>query len=339
MKINFIFSLLGAFVSKVTGYQSEYGGYLSRFNDWAKTYSIDVSDQFKFEHTFNNWIVNDRIITDTNSKNLSYKLAHNSFSGYSQDEFRNRMSLWAIKYTTPEQYQIDTELELPTSVDWRTKGVVNPVKDQGQCGSCWAFSAVQAVESAVALKTGKLYNLSEQQVVDCDDTDFGCSGGWMDNAFGWMNQNNGLCSEADYPYVSGTSGMSDKCLTTCSNVPNTKVLNHMDIPVNSDTALMQVLSQQPVSVAIEADQSGFQFYSSGVFTGECGTVLDHGVGLVGYGIEGNLSYYILRNSWGTDWGDNGYMYLGRGNDPVTNQPYNGGKGQCGVLSKASYPVL
>ena len=104
---------------------------------------------------------------------------------------------------------------------------------------------------------------------------------------------------------------------------------------------MQVLSQQPVSVALEADQTGFQFYSSGVFTGSCGTTLDHGVGLVGYGVNttNNLSYYILRNSWGTSWGDNGYMYLGRGNDPATGEPYNGGKGQCGVLSKASYPLV
>ena len=331
MKISLIFSLLASIVSSTNLY---------RFNKWVETYLVDVSNEFKFNHVFNNWIVNDQIIRDTNAKNLSYTLAHNKFSGYSQQEFRDKMSLKTNFYEAPKIYQINTQFELPVEVDWRTKGVVNPIKDQGQCGSCWAFSAVQSVESAVALTTGKLYNLSEQQVVDCDDTDFGCSGGWMDNAFGWMNQNNGLCSDEDYPYVSGTSGMSDKCLTTCKNQPNTKVLKHIDIPV-SDLALLQVLSQQPVSVAIEADQSGFQFYSSGVFTATCGTILDHGVGLVGYGVNStsNLSYYILRNSWGTDWGDNGYMYLARGNDPSTNKPYNDGKGQCGVLSKASYPVL
>lgn len=335
MKIKIV--VLSAIISVVTGT-------VTMFDDWVKKYSIDVSSQFKYETIFNNWMINDKIITDTNSKNLSYKLSHNSFSGYSQEEFSNMMRLLFLKEETPRyepryEYEIDTHIELPTSIDWRTKGVVNQIKDQGQCGSCWAFSAIQAVESAVALKTGALYNLSEQQVVDCDDMDFGCSGGWMDNAFSWINQNNGVCSDKDYPYVSGNSGMSDKCVTSCSNVLNTKVLSHVDIPINSDTAMMQVLTQQPVSVALEADQSGFQFYSSGVFTGECGTLLDHGVGLVGYGIEGNLGYYIVRNSWGTDWGDNGYMYLGRGNDPVTNQPYNSGKGQCGVLSKASYPIV
>lgn len=315
-----------------------------RFNNWVKTFSIELKDTATQSHIFNNWLTNDQIIRDTNAKNLSYTLAHNAFSGYSQDEFRELMSLKPFFYpTSTESLYDDSYLgnELPESVDWREKGVVNPIKDQGQCGSCWAFSAIQAVESAVALKTGTLYNLSEQQLVDCDDMDFGCSGGWMDNAFSWINQNNGLCSEDDYPYVSGNSGMSDKCLTTCNLKPNTKVLLHVDIPVNSDESLMDVLSLQPVSVAIEADQTGFQFYSSGVFTGTCGTVLDHGVGLVGYGVNttSNLSYYILRNSWGTSWGDNGYMYIGRGNDPLTNKPYNDGKGQCGVLTKASYPVL
>ena len=314
-----------------------------RFNDWVKTFSIDLKDTETESRIFNNWVSNDQLIADTNAKGLSYTLAHNAFSGYSQKEFSELMSLKNSKPFTFSSsfFEFSSTEDLPVSVDWRTKGVVNPIKDQGQCGSCWAFSTVQAVESAVALKTGVLYNLSEQQLVDCDDMDFGCSGGWMDNAFNWINQNNGLCSGDDYPYVSGNSGMSNKCLTTCSLKPNTKVMSHVDIPINSDLSLMQVLSQQPVSVALEADQSGFQFYSSGVFTGDCGTTLDHGVGLVGYGVNrtNNLSYYILRNSWGTSWGDNGYMYLGRGNDPATGEPYNGGKGQCGVLSKASYPVV
>lgn len=310
------------------------------FDNWAKTFSITWKDTTAQSKMFYNWVSNDKLIRDTNAKGLSYQLAHNAFSGFSRNEFRERMSLKQLKPDTFSSVYSIIQTELPSSVDWRTKGIVNPIKDQGQCGSCWAFSTVQAVESAVALKSGTLYNLSEQQLVDCDDTDYGCSGGWMDNAFSWINQNNGLCSDEDYPYVSGNSGMSDKCLTTCKTEPNTKVLSHVDIPI-SDLALMQVLSQQPVSVALEADQSGFQFYSSGVFTGECGTLLDHGVGLVGYGVNttNNLSYYILRNSWGTSWGDNGYMYLGRGNDPSTNKPYNDGKGQCGVLSKASYPVL
>ena len=317
---------------------------LERFNNWVNTFSIDLKDTATQSRIFNNWLTNDQLIRDTNAKSLSYTLAHNAFSGYSHDEFRELMSLKPMFYpTSTESLYDDSYLgnELPESVDWRTKGVVNPIKDQGQCGSCWAFSTIQAVESAVALKTGTLYNLSEQQLVDCDDMDFGCSGGWMDNAFSWINQNNGLCSEDDYPYVSGNSGMSDKCLTTCNLKPKTKVLLHVDIPVNSDESLMDVLSLQPVSVALEADQPEFQFYSSGVFTGTCGTLLDHGVGLVGYGVNetNNLPYYILRNSWGTSWGDNGYMYLGRGNDPNTNKPYNDGKGQCGVLTKASYPIV
>ena len=111
------------------------------------------------------------------------------------------------------------------------------------------------------------------------------------------------------------------------------------IKSNSDEAMMTALMQQPVSVAINADQKSFQLYKSGVFTDVCGTDLNHGVLLVGYGNENGLDYYILKNSWGSSWGNSGFMYLGRGNDPSTGKSYNNGAGQCGVLGMASYPSL
>ena len=179
-------------------------------------------------------------------------------------------------------------------------------------------------------------SFSEQQLVDCDNfknggQDHGCNGGLMDNAFSWINKNNGLCEESYYPYVSG-NGKSGTCQTTCTNIKNSKILSYVDV-VEGDSYMMTALAQQPVSIAIEADQKDFQLYKSGVFTGACGTNLDHGVLAVGYGTESNLDYYLVKNSWGASWGENGYIKLGRGPE------YNNGNGQCGILMEASYPIL
>jgi C1A family cysteine protease len=191
---------------------------------------------------------------------------------------------------------------------------------------------------------GKLVSFSEQNLVDCDligsgGTSLGCNGGDMGSAMDWINKNGGLCTEADYPYVSGTTKQAGTCKKTCSKVSGSSIVKHVAVAANSDNAMMTVIASQPVSVAIEADQASFQLYKSGVFTGSCGTNLDHGVLLVGYGSMSGGDYYILKNSWAASWGDQGYMYIGRGNDPATGKPYNGGKGQCGVLMQGVYPVL
>lgn len=229
-------------------------------------------------------------------------------------------------------------LETPSSVNWVKNGGVTPVKDQGQCGSCWSFSTTGALEGAYFVNHGSLPSFSEQQLVDCDNRknggkDMGCNGGLMDNAFAWIEKNGGLCTEASYPYTSGTTKTAGSCATTCANVANSKVAAFVDVSPNSDSAMMAAIAQQPVSVAIEADQKEFQLYKSGVFTGSCGTNLDHGVLVVGYGSESGGDYYLVKNSWSTTWGDQGYIKLGRGSQ------YNNGAGQCGVLMQASYPTL
>ncbi len=231
-----------------------------------------------------------------------------------------------------------TKSSTASSVDWVTAGAVTPVKDQGQCGSCWSFSTTGALEGAYYTTYGTLPSFSEQQLVDCDNRqhggkDMGCNGGLMDNAFTWIKKNGGLCTEVSYPYVSGTTKTAGTCQTTCSAVKNSAVVSYTDVPTKSDSAMMQALTLQPVSVAIEADQKAFQLYKSGVFTGECGTNLDHGVLVVGYGTMSGTDYYRIKNSWGTTWGDAGYIYIGRGSQ------YNDGQGQCGVLLSASYPSL
>jgi C1A family cysteine protease len=161
----------------------------------------------------------------------------------------------------------------------------------------------------------------------------------MGSAMEWIGKNNGLCTEASYPYVSGETSTNGPCQKSCSIVSGSDVSTTVSVSPNSDTAMMTALAQQPVSVAIEGDQSSFQLYKSGVFTGSCGTSLDHGVLLVGYGTMNGLDYYIMKNSWSPTWGSQGYMYMGKGNDPATGKPYNGEKGQCGVLMQGVYPVL
>ena len=233
---------------------------------------------------------------------------------------------------------VERKSSTASSVDWVSAGAVTPVKDQGQCGSCWSFSTTGALEGAYYTTYGSLPSFSEQQLVDCDNRqhggkDMGCNGGLMDNAFAWIKKNGGLCTEVSYPYVSGTTKTAGTCQSTCSAVKNSAVVSYTDVPIKSDSAMMQALTQQPVSVAIEADQKAFQLYKSGVFTGDCGVNLDHGVLVVGFGTMSGTDYYRIKNSWGTTWGDAGYIYIGRGSQ------FNDGQGQCGVLLSASYPSL
>ena len=222
----------------------------------------------------------------------------------------------------------------PDTVDWVDSGAVTNVKDQGNCGSCWSFSATGALEGAYQLKTGSLTAFSEQNLVSCDDVDLGCKGGLMDQAFQWTMDNGGICTEADYPYVSGKSRDNEDCIQdSCTKDVAVTPTTFTDV-AESDGDLMDALAQQPVAVAIQANQPAFQFYKSGVMTGKCGDRLDHGVLAVGYGTYSDgTDYYKVKNSWGPKWGMDGYILLGRGSD-------FGKSGQCGILSgPPSYPSL
>ena len=208
--------------------------------------------------------------------------------------------------------------DLPSEVDWRTKGAVTPVKNQGQCDSGWAFSATGAVEGVVAIKTGTLRSLSEQQLVDCSGStgNRGCNGGDPAFAFKWIIKNEGISSESSYPYTA-----RDGSCKQASSVSHISGLRTLGRP-GDEQALQVLVAQQPVSAVVDASDSSFQSYHSGVFSGPCGKTPDQPVLIVGY----TPTYWIVKNSWGTSWGMNGYILIKRG------------KNLCGIADLATVPV-
>lgn len=322
-----------------------------RFYQWAETHKIALPEgDHEFLHMLANWKNNDQIIEETNAKNLTYTLGHNAFSGMNSEEFAEHMHFGLNRDLIASAVGLRGFSEtldltaLPTSVDWRAQGVVSPVQNQKSAGTCYSFGTSAAVETALAIKIGVLTKLSEQQIVDCSTIknggpNMGVNGGQIAPTFEWIGKVGGLCTEQSYPYVSGTTTKTGTCQQTCSKVSGTDVQGVVNVKPKSDSDMMTALSKTVVTIAVEGDESTFQLYKSGVFTGKCGTTLDHAVALTGYGSQNGLDYYILRNSWGQSWGDGGYMLIGRGNDPATGKPYNNGAGQCGLLMEASYPVL
>jgi len=302
--------------------------YETKFFQWLTIFQeIQPKNYSHFSRLLDNFAVNDDIIDMHNSKHSeTYKLGHNKFSHINNNDFKSLVQKGIKKdindVTIPSVYVNISSL--PLEIDWVSRGAVTNVKNQGQCGSCWTFSTTGAMEGAYQIKYGKLVSFSEQEFVDCDKTDSGCNGGLMDLAFTFAKRNGGICSEEDYPYV----GKDGNCVKSCKNVPNSAPLSFTDVD-NNENAMLLAVSKQPVSIAIQADQIAFQFYKSGVFTGNCGTDLDHGVLVVGYGTLDGVDYYKVKNSWGTSWGLDGYILLER------NKEQEGG--QCGYLLSASYP--
>jgi cathepsin L len=219
----------------------------------------------------------------------------------------------------------------PASIDWRNKGFVNPVRDQGQCGSCWAFATTANAESVWAISSGKLLDLSEEFLVDCASGvgyyNMGCNGGQPDSAFKYMI-NNGQCTEASYPYKAGvtkTVGSCQKC--TSAGVSFSACY---DVTSKDQVALMAAVAKQPVVIAIEADTRYFQSYSGGILDSTaCGTSLDHAVEIIGYGTENGIDYWTVRNSWSSSWGENGYFRVKKTSS--TNDI-----GICGVAAEPSF---
>jgi len=205
------------------------------------------------------------------------------------------------------------KLAAGTNVDWRNKGAVTPVKNQGQCGSCWTFSATGNMEGQWFLSGHTLVSLSEEELVQCaTNGNYGCQGGWMDNAFDWVAQNGGIASEAQYPYTSG-NGVTGNCNEALTKDKVAHFSGHQDLPNNEAQMAAWLATNGPIAIAVDA--LTWQTYSSGIMSNCFGTQLDHGVLIVGVDTMNNPPYWIVKNSWASSWGENGYIRLEYG----TNQ--------------------
>ncbi|GMH17796.1 hypothetical protein Nepgr_019637 [Nepenthes gracilis] len=306
---------------------------MALFESWLVKQGKNYNALGEKERRFQVFKDNLRFVDEHNSQNRTYRLGLSRFADLTNEEFRS-MYLGARPGGRPrvvkhsDRYASRAGDSLPERIDWREKGAVAPVKDQGSCGSCWAFSAVAAVEGINKVVTGDLVVLSEQELVDCDTTyNEGCNGGLMDYAFEFIINNGGIDTEDDYPY----KGVDGTCDTYRKNAKVVTIDDYEDVPAYDEVALQKAVANQPVSVAIEGGGREFQLYDSGIFTGSCGTELDHGVVVVGYGTEKGTDYWIVRNSWGSSWGESGYVRMER-------NIANTATGKCGIAMEASYPI-
>jgi len=333
--------------------------HMTLFQTWTETHSKEYTTEEEKTKHLKIWMENHERIESHNNQfpKPKFTLGHNEFSDLTSDEFAQRFSLG--KYTSGAEVskqaaqnlinnkaeiktarylneEVDQEqpLELPDYVNWITLGGVTPVKNQGACGSCWAFSTTGALEGAKFIRTGELVGLSEQNLLDCDHKDLGCRGGLMDNAFKFDEKTGGLCSESDYPYKAKQGSVCNPM--NCTDVPGTIVSTFYDVPPGKTKTLVAALAMQPISVAIQANQFVFQFYKGGVLDDDsCGEAgqLDHGVLAVGYGsdLETNEPYFVVKNSWGKSWGEDGFIRMSR----KSKNDY----GMCAILKMASYPEV
>ncbi|XP_034508674.1 procathepsin L [Ambystoma mexicanum] len=328
--------LLASAVFAAPGLDPELDGHWVQWKTWhGKTYHQKEEGWRRMVWEKNLKLIELHNLDYTMGKH-TFSMAMNHFGDMTTEEFRQLMN--GYKPKAERKLRGATFLEpnfftAPKSVDWREHGYVTPVKDQGSCGSCWAFSSTGALEGQHFKKTGTLVSLSEQNLVDCSrpEGNQGCNGGLMDQAFQYVVDNKGIDSEDSYPYV----GKDDQ---ECHYNPDFNSANDtgfVDIENGDEKALMKAVAAiGPVSVAIDAGHTSFQFYQSGVYVEpECSSQdLDHGVLVVGYGFEGTeedgKKYWIVKNSWSEKWGKDGYILMAKDK-----------KNQCGVATAASYPLV
>ncbi|GMH04143.1 hypothetical protein Nepgr_005982 [Nepenthes gracilis] len=312
-------------VVRVLG-NARHAHFFARFlRRYEKRYDTIEEIQLRFEVFKQNL----KLIRSSNRKGLPYTLAVNHFADLTWEEFhRHRLGAAQNCSATLKGNHKLTDEAVPEMKDWREVGIVSPVKDQGHCGSCWTFSTTGALEAAYAQAFGKSISLSEQQLVDCAGAfnNFGCSGGLPSQAFEYIKYNGGLDTEETYPYAA----KGGECKFSAENV-GVRVLDSVNITLGAEDELKHAVAfVRPVSVAFEV-VNGFRFYKKGVYTSEtCGSTsmdVNHAVLAVGYGVEDGISYWLIKNSWGKNWGDNGYFKMELG------------KNMCGIATCASYPVV
>jgi len=304
-------------------YYASFEGYLSKY---GKKYLTNDEYGYRYMVFSNNY----RMINEFNQQqNRTFTLGINQFADLTKEEFQMLYLGYQPLKDGQSNFENFDELSIPKSIDWREKGAVTQVKDQGFCGSCWAFSATGAIEGAYAIKYHKLVEFSEQQLVDCsgDYENMGCNGGLMTQAFEYV-KDNGLQTEEEYPYLADNL----QCRHRYNATVNLK--KYISIPENNNHVLAKAVARGPVSVGVDAASNFFHFYLSGVInTEECFSHLNHGVLIVGYGTdeESGLDYWLVKNSWGPQWGDHGYLKIKK--DHIKSI------GICGIAKDASLPIV
>jgi len=288
-----------------------------RFNLYKNLYSKGYGDAEEGKR-FSCFMENEKKIEARNAKgaethgwNMFTDLCADEFKVYHNLVFTNHTVKNSVKAPVYTQNQINAAA---SSVDWRTKGAVTPVKNQAQCGSCWSFSATGAMEGVNFLAGNTLVGLSEEELVQCAKTaGQGCQGGWMDKAIEWVVNNGGIDSESDYPYTSGT-GITGTCKSEKKSKVVAKFSKVVEVGHSEAQMATYLAANGPVSIGVDAED-GWQTYSGGIMKTCSGRQIDHGVLAVGYGTEGSTNYWIVKNSWSSSWGENGYIRLEKG----TNQ--------------------
>jgi len=295
----------------------------------GKAYTLDEEPTRRFVWEKNiKYIHNHNLEADMGMHTFS--LGMNEYGDLTDAEFNSMLKGYTMQNKTNAApvFMAPNHFMAPEEVDWRKEGYVTEIKNQGHCGSCWAFSATGSLEGQHFKKTKTLVSLSEQNLVDCSarEGNKGCKGGNMDNAFKYIRMNGGIDTEESYPYEARTG----TCRYKSADVGATDS-GSVDIKHGSEMDLQQaVATVGPISVAIDASKSSFRFYKNGVYTDhQCSsTRLDHGVLAVGYGTMSGKAYWIVKNSWGKTWGDEGYIMMARN-----------ARNMCGIATQASYPTV
>ena len=297
-----------------------------QFIEHLALYGKSYGTEEEFEYRLSVFDANMKFINEHNSRNDGdAQVGINHMADWSNQEYRRLLGYKPAlkKRAAPAPKEVNLE-DLPDAVNWVEAGAVTPVKNQGMCGSCWAFSTTGAMEGRYQIKSGDLQSFSEQQFVDCSsgEGNQGCNGGLMDLAFQYAEKNS-IDTESQYPYK-GRDG-------TCAAVEGVaKVNSFTDVTPKSPSALMAAVAEGPVSIAIDAGGLAMQFYFGGIIKHFCGTSLDHGVLLVGYGSSKGEDYWLVKNSWGAGWGEKGFFRIYR-------DAKEGQAGVCGLQLQPSYP--
>ncbi|XP_060653849.1 procathepsin L-like [Drosophila nasuta] len=297
-----------------------------------KSYDNEYEEQLRLQIFRDNKKLIDRHNKRYSAGEKTYKMGVNKFTDLTSKEFK-RLMLTSLNTNHSQEgfdyiYNPSAKDSLPKSIDWRSSGAVNPIKDQGRCGSCWAFSAVGSLESHYFIQKGKSVSLSEQNLVDCSRgypyNNNGCSGGLPINALNYVKDNGGIDTESSYPY----EGRNDYCHFKRNNI-GAEVSAVVKVESGNEEALVSAVANKgPISVGVDA--SLFHLYEGGVFNEPlCTQQLNHGVVVIGYGTDPDEGdYWLVRNSWGENWGEKGYIRMARNRN-----------NQCGIALYPVYPLV